>query len=289
MLQAELAKDWSDTMKMEIARVLAKNKEMQRYQKGSGLNAQYRSIALDHTAIRDIGTAFNADYVVRGRIMVFKNGREDSFNPFQTGVLPFFFNVGQRTLFGIAETDNYEMIDKMAIGGLLGALTASDTWPIDDTKTTLTGHPRFGGGLVTEAVNTEWNAAIWGAAGVGLAHLAHQGGRVDNAVVQLRMIVQDTRNGEIVWTNRAEVKTATQSAFNKMEAEGLTARAIQQVCARLFDNFVASDTDRRVVRINDDGTFYVTPAGGLNAHHRPLDPIRIDAPAAKAKKRTLTE
>ncbi len=77
-------------MKMEIARVLAKNKEMQRYQKGSGLNAQYRSIALDHTAIRDIGTAFNADYVVRGRIMVFKNGREDSFNPFQTGVLPFF-------------------------------------------------------------------------------------------------------------------------------------------------------------------------------------------------------
>ncbi len=90
VLQAELAKDWSDTMKMEIARVLAKNKEMQRYQKGSGLNAQYRSIALDHTAIRDIGTAFNADYVVRGRIMVFKNGREDSFNPFQTGVLPFF-------------------------------------------------------------------------------------------------------------------------------------------------------------------------------------------------------
>ena len=99
------------------------------------------------------------------------------------------------------------------------------------------------------------------------------------------MIVQETGNGEIVWTNRAEVKTATQSAFNKLDIDTLTAQAIQQVCSRLFDNFVASDTDRRVVRINNDGTFYVTPAGGIHARHRPLDPIQIDSPAANAEKR----
>jgi hypothetical protein len=286
VLRAELAKDWSDTMKTEIAKNLIKNMNSQRQTVSSDPNEQYRSIALDHTAIRDIGTAFNADYVVRGRIIVFKNGREDSFNPLQTGVLPFFFNMGSRTLFGIAESDNYEMIDKMAIGGLLGAVTASDTWPIDDTETTLAaGHPRFGGGLITEATSSELNAAIWGAAGAGLAYLAHNGGRVDNAVVQLRMIVQETGNGEIVWTNRAEVKTATQSAFNKLDIDALTAQAIQQVCSRLFDNFVASDTDRRVVRINNDGTFYVTPAGGIHARHRPLDPIQIDSPAANAEKR----
>ncbi|MCA1794060.1 MAG: hypothetical protein ABR534_04235 [Desulfotignum sp.] len=287
VLQAELAKDWSDIMKSEIAKVLHANLQKQNLETSHDPDAQYKSIALDHNAIQEIGMAFNADYVVRGRIIVFKNGREDSFNPLQTGVLPFFFNTGSRALFGIAESENYEMIDKMAIGGILGAAVSMNDWPVDsDTTTSLGGgHPRFGGGLITETSYSDWNTAIWGVAGAGLAHLAHKGGRVDNAVVQLRMIVQNTRNGEIVWTNRAEVKTMTQSAFNKKDGDVLMARAIQQVCERLFDNFVASDADRRVVRMYDDGTFYVTPAGGLKAHSNPLDPIHIESPAAVSKDR----
>lgn len=287
VLQAELAKDWSDIMKSEIAKVLHGNLKKEKLETSHDPDAQYKSIALDHNAIQEIGMAFNADYVIRGRIMVFKNGREDSFNPLQTGVLPFFFNTGSRALFGIAESENYEMIDKMAIGGILGAALSMNDWPVDsDTSTTLAGgHPRFGGGLMTETSYSDWNTAIWGVAGAGLAHLAHNGGRVDNAIVQLRMIVQNTRNGEIVWTNRAEVKTMTQSAFNKKDSDTLMARAIQQVCERLFDNFVASDSDRRIVRMYDDGTFYVTPAGGLKAHSNPLDPIHIPSPAAVSEDR----
>jgi hypothetical protein len=287
VLQAELAKDWSDIMKNEIINALKANLENEEVENSRDPNTQYKSIALDHKAIQEIGMAFNADYVVRGRIIVFKNDREDSFNPLQTGVLPFFFNTGSRALFGIAESDNYEMIDKMAIGGILGAALSMNDWPVDeDTTTSLAGgHPRFGGGLTTDTSYSDWNTAIWGAAGAGLAHLAHKGGRVDNAIVQLRMIVQDTRNGEILWTNRAEVKTMTQSAFNKKDGDTLMARAIQQVCQRLFDNFVASDADRRIVRMYDDGTFYVTPAGGLRAHTHPLDPIHVSSPAAVSETR----
>lgn len=288
VLQAELAKDWSDIMKQEIAKVLRANLEKEQMEASrDDPDTEYKSIALDHAAIEEIGMAFNADYVVRGRIMVFKNDREDSFNPLQTGVLPFFFNTGSRALFGIAESENYEMIDKMAIGGILGAALSMNDWPVDsDTTTSLSaGHPRFGGGLITETNYSDWNTAIWGVAGAGLAHLAHQGGRVDNAVVQLRMIVQDTRNGEIVWTNRAEVKTMTQSAFNKKDGDTLMAQAIQQVCGRLFDNFVASESERRIVRMYDDGTFYVTPAGGLRAHSNPLDPVHVASPAAVSETR----
>ncbi len=287
VLQAELAKDWSDIMKNEIINALKANLENEEVETSRDPNTQYKSIALDHKAIQEIGMAFNADYVVRGRIIVFKNDREDSFNPLQTGVLPFFFNTGSRALFGIAESDNYEMIDKMAIGGILGAALSMNDWPVDeDTTTSLAdGHPRFGGGLTTDTSYSDWNTAIWGVAGAGLAHLAHKGGRVDNAIVQLRMIVQDTRNGEILWTNRAEVKTMTQSAFNKKDGDTLMARAIQQVCQRLFDNFVASDADRRIVRMYDDGTFYVTPAGGLRAHTHPLDPVHVPSPAAVSETR----
>jgi hypothetical protein len=289
VLQAELAKDWSDIMKQEILKVLRANLEKEQMETSQDdPNTAYKSIALDHKAIQEIGMAFNADYVIRGRIMVFKNDREDSFNPLQTGVLPFFFNTGSRALFGIAKSENYEMIDKMAIGGILGAALSMNDWPVDsDTTTSLSGgHPRFGGGLITETTYSDWNTAIWGVAGAGLAHLAHNGGRVDNAIVQLRMIVQDTRNGQILWTNRAEVKTMTQSAFHKQDGDTLMSQAIQQVCERLFDNFVASDADRRIVRMYDDGTLYVTPAGGLQAHSNPLDPIHVPSRAAISEKRT---
>lgn len=289
VLKAELEKDWSDGMKSEIAKALLSNLKNREQEMRRDTASEFKTIALDATAIRGIGQAFDADYVVRGRIMVFKNGREDSFNPLKTGVLPFFFNAGSRAAFGVAESDNYEMIDKMAIGGLLGAAIAPSSWPLDssDTMTLSDTHPRFGGGLsIDDAQYANWNTAIWGVAGAAVAHLAHKGGRVDNAVVQLRMIVQDTRTGGIVWTNRSEVKTMSESAFNKKDADTLMASAIQQVCERLVDSFAATENNRRIVRINDDGTFYVTPHGGLKHPTHYLDPIYVDSPGMTIKKRT---
>ena len=267
MLKAELAKDWSDEMKVEIAKIVLSNARKRKAEASRDMASEYKTIALDAGAIRDIGRAFNADYIVRGRIMVFKSSREDSFNPLQTGVLPFFLNFGNRTAFGVAESENYEMIDKMAIGGLLGGVIAPSGWPIEKSSgDTLLSHayPRFDGGLsVTGGISyAEWNTAIWGVAGAAVAHRAHKGGRVDNAVVQLRMIVQDTGTGGIVWTNGSEVKTMSQSFFNKKDADTLMAHAIQQVCERLVDSFAATENNRRIVRINDDGTLYVTPYGG---------------------------
>ncbi|MGD9823003.1 hypothetical protein [Desulfobacter sp.] len=292
MLKAELERDWSDEMKVEIATILLSNGKKRKAEAVRDIASEYKTIALDAGTIRDIGQAFDADYIVRGRIMVFKTGREDSFNPFQTGVLPFFFNFGSRTAFGVADSENYEMIDKMAIGGLLGAAIAPSGWPIEESSgdTVLSdAHPRFDGGLsVTGGTSyTEWNTAIWGVAGAAVAHLAHKGGRVDNAVVQLRMIVQNTRTGGILWTNRSEVKTMSESIFSKKDADTLMSHAIQQVCERLVDSFAATENHRRIVRINDDGTFYVTPYGGL--HKYPINntgTIYVDSPAMTIKKRT---
>ncbi|WP_289020747.1 hypothetical protein [Desulfobacter postgatei] len=264
MLKAELAKEWSDEMKVEIATVLLSNAKKRKAESIRDMASEYKTIALDAGVIRDIGRTFDADYIVRGRIMVFKTGREDSFNPLQTGVLPFFFNFGSGTAFGIAESENYEMIDKMAIGGLLGAAIAPSGWPIEESSadTVLSdAHPRFDGGLsaISGTSYAEWNTAIWGVAGSAVTHLAHKGGRVENAVVQLRMVVQDTRTGGILWTNRSEVKTMSEGVFSKKDADTLMSHAIQQLCERLVDSFAATENNRRIVRINDDGTLYVTP------------------------------
>jgi hypothetical protein len=278
VLKAELAKDWSDSMKSHIAEALQSNLERAHQKASYNQKTRPRSLSLDHAAIQDIGAYFNADYVVRGRIMVFQSGREDSFNPLQTGVLPFVFNFGSRTLFGIAESDKYEMIDKMAIGGLAGLAIAQvdglKGWPIDESTN-----------YDSAIRGVDYNRAIWGVGGAGLAYLAHKGGRVNNATVQLRMVVQDTKTGKIIWTNRAEAIAMTQHAYNKIDSDVLMARAIQQVCQRLFDNFAATDANRRIVRMYDDGTLYVTPAGGLKAPVHPLVPVYVDSPAGVAEKR----
>jgi hypothetical protein len=265
-LEKELAKDWSAGMKAEILRAIYQN-EANRRAAEPYWNKE-RLISLDSDAVRGLGARFRADYVLRGRVLVFQSGQEDSFNPVQTGLLPFFFKVGSRTVFGVAQSDTYEMIDKMAIGGLVGAALAKDNWPVEDNDKKFVGAPRFGGGLVHEEDYASLNTAIWGAAGAGIAFLAHKGGRVDSAWVQLRMIAQDAHTGQIVWVNRAEVKVMPKTVFGEKDVDILTSEAIQHAVGRLVDNFVASLTGREVIRSRVDGTFYVTPAGGILAPDR---------------------
>ncbi len=268
VLERELAKEWSPGMKAELFRALYMThagKATQGEQKGRSYWDDEKRMVLDTKAVRELGRYFAADYVLRGRIVMLKSGQEDSFNPFQTGVLPFLFKVGQRTVFGVAQSDAYEMIDKMAIGGLLGAAIAPDNWPLKDDDKKVTGHPRFGGQVVSEEDFAEWNAAIWGATGAGLAFLAHKGGRVDSVVVQLRVIAQEVRTGYIVWSNRAEIKVTPKTFFGDKDVDTLTSQAIQHAAGRLMDNFVATLTGREVVRSRVDGSFYVTAAGGTLA------------------------
>ncbi|MFZ5775983.1 MAG: hypothetical protein ACOY3Z_10925 [Thermodesulfobacteriota bacterium] len=281
-LESELGKGWSEAMKTELLKAVHNNVVQARERKPEKYWNSERMIALDHQRIRELGSRFGADYIMRGRVITLKKGQADSFNPMQTGILPFFFKAGSRTVFGMAQSDTYEMIDKMAIGGLLGAMAASDDWPVDSSSTTAVGgSPRFGGSLVTETSSSSgFNNAIWGVAGAGLAHLAHKGGRVDMATVQLRMVVQDAYSGEIVWTNRAEVEVSPRSAYGEHDENKLIAQAIQQASARLVDNFIASQTGRKVVRTNPDGTLYVTAAGGAKApdYSSPSSTIFVDTP-----------
>ncbi|MCX5876639.1 MAG: hypothetical protein NT087_10185 [Deltaproteobacteria bacterium] len=210
LLEDELSKDGrSDAMKMEIMRMLHNNtmraegnNKSEKYWNGEKL------ITLDHGRIKKLGAEFGADYVIRGRIITFRQGQTDSFDPTKTGILPFFFKVGSRVVFGVTQSDSYEMVDKRVIGGLSGAAVTSNKWE---------------------------GATV----GSGLAVLSHKGGRDDMAAVQLRMLIQDTHTGEIIWTNRVEVEVSPTSTFGEQDKNKLIAQAIQQASTRLIDDFMA--------------------------------------------------
>jgi len=238
--------DWSTEMVKELRYAISRNEELERDEQkqvvsdaGSALH-----ISLTSQEVTKIGDYFGADYIIRGRLIEFERGvAKDDFNPFHVGFLPFFFNSSQRILFGLAKSENYELMDKMAIGGILGAAIghANDDFPFDEsTDTETSGHPLFGTTVTDVTDYHALNTALWGAAGAGAAYLAHNGGKVPRAVVQIRIMVQDAHTGRLVWSNRSEVEVIPESIYANQEYRKLIAKAINRATGSLVANFIST-------------------------------------------------
>ena len=238
--------DWSTEMVKELRYAINRNEELEKSEQkqaasdaGSALH-----ISLTSHEVTKIGDYFGADYIVRGRLIEFERGvAKDDFNPFHVGFLPFFFNSSQRVLFGLAKSENYELMDKMAIGGILGAAIghSNKNFPFDEsTKTTTSGHPLFGPTVTDVTDYHALNTALWGVAGAGAAYLAHNGGKVPRAVVQIRIMVQDAHTGRLVWSNRSEVEVIPESIYANQEYRKLIAKAIHRATGSLVANFIST-------------------------------------------------
>ncbi len=206
-LQQELQEDWSDEMKDEIRNVM--------YHNISTDNSwgDQKSVALNCQMLNDLGSTFCADYVIRGRIVEFDSDQKDSFNPIRTGLIPFVFKSGQRTIFGVAESEGYEKIDMDAI-------------------------ERY----------DRLRALFWGAGAFVTGLIGEKQGRVRGATVQIRVLAQDPNTGDVLWLNRAEACSIPSSAFAGQEIDDLLAKSIEQAVNSLIDDFADAVVSGRVAR-----------------------------------------
>ena len=241
--------EWSSAMIKELQFAITRNEELEQRDKhqqaiANGTQGSALHISLSSQEVAKIGDFFGADYIVRGRLIEFEKGvAKDDFNPFHVGMLPFFFNSSQRMLFGLAKSENYELMDKMAIGGVLGGLvgSANKNFPFDEDKDTVTsGHPLFGSTVTSVTDYHALNSALLGVAGAGAAYLAHNGGKVPRAVVQIRIMVQDARSGRLLWSNRIEVEVIPESMYAEQDYRKLIAKAIRRATSSLVRSFVAT-------------------------------------------------
>ncbi len=193
LLYDELSGPWSEEMKQEIRKAIQEN----RSSSGEGQTL----IALDQKTLQKLGKTFGVRYVIRGRIIEFGDPEDDPLNPLQIGILPFVFRASSRTIFGRSYSETSEMLNETATGALLGA---SIWWLSADDGLT-------GAGI-----------------GAGSAFLAHQGGYVPQARVQLRLWVQDTLSGETIWSNRVEIEVEPESVFTPVETNKLFEKAVTE-------------------------------------------------------------
>ena len=68
--------------------------------------------------------------------------------------------------------------------------------------------------------------------------MAYNGGKVDQAVVQMRIWVQEAATGNLVWTNRVRVQVSPETFFADSQYDALFNSAIEKSVSSLIDNFV---------------------------------------------------
>ncbi len=209
----------------------------------SGGKKGQESIALDRKTLKDLGNTFGADYIVRGRIVEYRTDQIDSFNPLRTGIIPIVFKSGQRASLGMAESEMYEYFDK------------DDVVDYDLMRN-----------------------FFWGAGGFLTGLIGEKQGRVPGATVQIRVLVQDAKTGDVVWLNRAEACSLPRSAFSDPNTELLFSKAIDRAVNSLVDDFASAFASGRIAKSAN------TPSGSEEEQGSDIDSFVMEIASEKAEK-----
>ncbi len=127
-MRNELSGEWSSKMK-GILRTYISEQEMAGDNKAISAPGTH---GLDETTVAQLGRRFNADYIVRGRILEYKTREDPTWEPWKKGFLPFLLQGTSRIAVGVAGSDEYDRYGQMAAGAAYGALIGYQTvWPFD--------------------------------------------------------------------------------------------------------------------------------------------------------------
>jgi hypothetical protein len=183
--------------------------------------------ALTTRAASKLGREFQADFIVRGRILEFKTRQDPTWAPWRKGIIPVISGTTAQIFYGFAGSDQYDTYNQMAGGAMWGLIAGHNSnWPADSSSIL--------SGTITN------NQLIWGAVGAGLGYQASKSGKVDQAVVQLRIWIQDAVSGQVVWTNRASVSVSPETVLADASYDTLFNTAIDKGVSTLIDNFVTT-------------------------------------------------
>lgn len=227
-LEYELKGEWSDQMKGSLKHYVELSQQAER--SSSSLGGNIGTHGLTPQEIVKIGRHFSADYIVRGRIIQYKDRLDPSWAPWKKGVVGFVTGVTNKVAFGQAASDQYDEMGSMVAGASYGALIGDGAnWPYD-------GRPDqnilgFTGGDMG-------NTVVWGVLGAGIGNMAHNSGKIPQAVVQLRVWVQDAYTGNVVWTNRIDVKVSPESVLADYQYDALFESATEKAVSTLIEDFV---------------------------------------------------
>lgn len=204
---------WSPKMKTALAEIA-----------NPGQKQVIQGAALDKETLAKIAANFEADLIMRGRIIKLEMGEENTWDPMKRGVFPVLFGGTNRAMFGVTNSESYDSIGSTLAGAALGSSIGSVAdFPYDSSSR-----------LNPDSAN----AGAWGLGGAVAGYMASKGGHANQAAVQLRLWVQDPKTGEVIWTNSVKVLVMPQTVFAETREDKLIDTAIAQAVAALTKDFV---------------------------------------------------
>ncbi|MDH4317350.1 MAG: hypothetical protein OEV64_03080 [Desulfobulbaceae bacterium] len=209
--------NWSPSMQEELRKhiALSKNNTTQPVLDSPG------SHGITREQLIKIARHFSADYILRGRITQYKTRQEGTWAPWKKGILPFVVGTTSQITFGQASSDKYDNWDDIVVGAAYGN-TYGNTKSENDF---------FG--------VSDGNSILWTGLGAGLGHMAHEGGDIPQAVVQLRAWVQDSLTGDVIWTSRVDVRVSPETILADYQYDDLFQAATEKAVSTLVNDFVS--------------------------------------------------
>lgn len=201
---------FSPAMKQELAKLITSET--------NNANSPVGTTALDQKTLAKIAADFNAGYIMRGRIIGFEVGEENTWNPLKRGILPVIIGGTSRAVLGVASSESYDILNQVVVGATIGAVLNSNINSID-----------------TSSAGLSSSSATLAGAGVGM--LASQSGVANEATVKLRLWVQSPETGQVIWTNRIEVVVKPQTIFADNKVDDLFNIAIEKAVSSLINDF----------------------------------------------------
>lgn len=223
-MKNELEGDWSGMMKDNIRFYI---NQQSNSTTGTTLSSP-GTHGLTKKKVGKIGREFGADYIIRGRILEYKSSEDVTWNPMRKGFFPVVVGSTTQMLYGFSRSDDYDFAQDLTTGATLGVVAGQFTgWPIN-----------YSDGALASGTPLTAGSVVWGLAGAGIAAMAKNGGKVDQAVVQLRIWVQDAVSGKVVWTNRIQVSVSPKNVFSDDRYDTLFNEAINKGTTTLMNDFI---------------------------------------------------
>ncbi len=179
------------------------------------------TVGLSKQKIIELGDKLGVDLIIRGRIIDCGYKDIGTLNPLYRGIIPVVFDSVKDTLYGATNAYGYENdlenVENMAVGGALG----------------------YG---IGEKIK---NGDTYGAPGLALGTFSgwmasqHPKKAKRSAVVQVRLYAQNALNGEVLWSNRAEIEYTPKSnfAYDETHPKTMFDNAIKGGIKQLMDDF----------------------------------------------------
>jgi hypothetical protein len=182
---------------------------------------QGATVGLSKEKIIELGDKLGVDIIIRGRIIDYGYKDIGTLNPLYRGVIPVVLDSVKDTLYGSTNAYGYENdlenVENMAVGGALG----------------------YG---IGEKIK---NGDTYGAPGLAIGTFSgwmasqHPKKAKRSAVVQVRLYAQNALNGDVLWTNRAEIEYTPKSnfAYDETHAKTMFDNAVKSGIKQIMDDF----------------------------------------------------